>query len=589
MGVTDFLLLSCLGFAITAHAQNCAKPTGGPNMHLKGEDILKETFADGDRAAFECAAGYMSAGGSSSITCTAGSWSTVTLKCERKNCGSPGEVPNGQIHYPQENLFGDYIEITCNEGYRLVGNSRITCGAQGWMGRLPRCEVAKCDEAPQVTDATFTPYKDPYDYGDVVQYSCRNGLTLNGSASIECSDDGTFKPAPPICTRVQCEDLDIPNLDWISGSRPPHGYKAILTYRCRTGYRMVGQPTLTCDINSKWSPGLPRCEMVTCNPPHLVVNGTFNPVKDVYKYGDRVQYSCNTNFRLSGSNSASCSDDGTFKPGPPTCTMIICNPPPPGANRIISPVKEVYKYKDVVQYTCPKGFKLSGSNSASCSDDGTFKPAPPTCTMMTCNRPLPLEHGSFSPVKASYTYKDVVQYSCQTGFKLSGTNSVSCSDDGTFKPEPPTCTKFIPPPQPDIYCEVPHVEHGYLVHDDRPLYRPNDKVTFKCRSFYDMEGDSTLTCQADGQWSPPPPKCAYSHGKVAGVVVGVIVLVVAGAAGAAIYKKKKKQRFRKNNNGNSTNDKGGKSVGDAVGLMETPTGNGQTTEDKLPVGSANEV
>ncbi|XP_030277625.1 C4b-binding protein alpha chain-like isoform X6 [Sparus aurata] len=469
MGVTDFLLLSCLGFAITAHAQNCAKPTGGPNMHLKGEDILKETFADGDRAAFECAAGYMSAGGSSSITCTAGSWSTVTLKCERKNCGSPGEVPNGQIHYPQENLFGDYIEITCNEGYRLVGNSRITCGAQGWMGRLPRCEVAKCDEAPQVTDATFTPYKDPYDYGDVVQYSCRNGLTLNGSASIECSDDGTFKPAPPICTRVQCEDLDIPNLDWISGSRPPHGYKAILTYRCRTGYRMVGQPTLTCDINSKWSPGLPRCEMVTCNPPHLVVNGTFNPVKDVYKYGDRVQYSCNTNFRLSGSNSASCSDDGTFKPGPPTCT------------------------------------------------------------------------------------------------------------------------KFIPPPQPDIYCEVPHVEHGYLVHDDRPLYRPNDKVTFKCRSFYDMEGDSTLTCQADGQWSPPPPKCAYSHGKVAGVVVGVIVLVVAGAAGAAIYKKKKKQRFRKNNNGNSTNDKGGKSVGDAVGLMETPTGNGQTTEDKLPVGSANEV
>ncbi|XP_030277627.1 C4b-binding protein alpha chain-like isoform X8 [Sparus aurata] len=409
MAVNDFLLLSCLGFAITAHAQDCARPSGGPNMHLKDEHTLKETFADGDQAAFECDTGYTSTGGSSSITCTAGSWSAVMLKCQRRSCGSPGELLNGYIDYPKENLFGDHIEITCNQGYRMVGKSTIVCGAAGWLDRLPRCEVVTCDEAPQVKDATFTPYKDSYDFGDVVQYSCRTGLTLNGSASISCSDDGTFKPAPP------------------------------------------------------------------------------------------------------------------------------------------------------------------------------------TCTMMTCNRPLPLEHGSFSPVKASYTYKDVVQYSCQTGFKLSGTNSVSCSDDGTFKPEPPTCTKFIPPPQPDIYCEVPHVEHGYLVHDDRPLYRPNDKVTFKCRSFYDMEGDSTLTCQADGQWSPPPPKCAYSHGKVAGVVVGVIVLVVAGAAGAAIYKKKKKQRFRKNNNGNSTNDKGGKSVGDAVGLMETPTGNGQTTEDKLPVGSANEV
>ena len=53
-------------------------------MNLKGEYILKDTFSDGDRAAFECDVGYTSAGGSSSITCTAGSWSTVTLKCERK-------------------------------------------------------------------------------------------------------------------------------------------------------------------------------------------------------------------------------------------------------------------------------------------------------------------------------------------------------------------------------------------------------------------------------------------------------------------------------------------------------------------------
>ena len=71
-------------------------------------------------------------------------------------------------------------------------------------------------------------------------------------------DHSHFKFSLP--AEVQCEDLDLPNLDWISGSRPPHGYKAILTYKCRTGYRMVGQPTLTCEINSKWSPGLPRCE-----------------------------------------------------------------------------------------------------------------------------------------------------------------------------------------------------------------------------------------------------------------------------------------------------------------------------------------
>ena len=72
--------------------------------------------------------------------------------------------------------------------------------------------------------------------------------------------------------------------------------------------------------------------------------------------------------------------------------------------------------------------------------------------VMTCNRPLPLEHGSFSPVKDSYKYEDVVKFSCQTGFRLSGSNSVSCSDDGTFKPEPPTCTSkcFFSPPPPSL-------------------------------------------------------------------------------------------------------------------------------------------
>ena len=53
-------------------------------MHLKDEYILKETFADGDRAVFTCDVGYISAGGSSSITCSAGSWNTVTLTCNSK-------------------------------------------------------------------------------------------------------------------------------------------------------------------------------------------------------------------------------------------------------------------------------------------------------------------------------------------------------------------------------------------------------------------------------------------------------------------------------------------------------------------------
>lgn len=58
---------------------------------------------------------------------------------------------------------------------------------------------------------------------------------------------------------------------------------------------------------------------------------------------------------------------------------------------------------------------------------------------MTCPRPPIVADGTFSPNKESYQYKDVVEYSCHKDFILSGVKSMSCSLDGTFKPAPPTC------------------------------------------------------------------------------------------------------------------------------------------------------
>lgn len=45
---------------------------------------IYESFPHGSSVKFKCNTGYHAAGGSSSITCTAGSWSRVTLRCERK-------------------------------------------------------------------------------------------------------------------------------------------------------------------------------------------------------------------------------------------------------------------------------------------------------------------------------------------------------------------------------------------------------------------------------------------------------------------------------------------------------------------------
>uniref|UniRef100_A0A1A8DZ16 Sushi domain-containing protein n=1 Tax=Nothobranchius kadleci TaxID=1051664 RepID=A0A1A8DZ16_NOTKA len=260
MGVTALLLLSFLGLAIIAQAQDCSKPIGGPNMYLKGDAILQNTFPDGSKVSFSCNTGYTPAGGSSSITCTAGTWSRLSLVCERKNCGAYPEVENGNVDYPKgDTLYGDTAKVICNQGYNLVGQAESRCDDQGWTGRPPVCEVTTCDTPKTITNGTYDPLKEQYTFRDVVRYTCLNDNALNGAPLLTCSEDGNFQPGPPTCVWVDCKNPTIPNAEFVEGSRPPHRFSASITYRCLPGFEMNGASTITCNIASQWSPGIPQC------------------------------------------------------------------------------------------------------------------------------------------------------------------------------------------------------------------------------------------------------------------------------------------------------------------------------------------
>ena len=51
---------------------------------LSPEFIGPTTFEDGSSVKFRCDIGYEGAGGSSTITCTNGQWSTLALTCKSK-------------------------------------------------------------------------------------------------------------------------------------------------------------------------------------------------------------------------------------------------------------------------------------------------------------------------------------------------------------------------------------------------------------------------------------------------------------------------------------------------------------------------
>uniref|UniRef100_A0A3Q2P2V3 Sushi domain-containing protein n=1 Tax=Fundulus heteroclitus TaxID=8078 RepID=A0A3Q2P2V3_FUNHE len=277
MGVAALFLLSslCL-FAVTAQAQQCSKPSGGPNMDLKSDYITETTFADGATVAFSCNPGYRAAGGSSTITCTAGQWSAVLLRCERKNCGALPEVTNGDVIYTDGTEFGDTAKVQCKPGYNPVGGSAVVrCEVEGWSSRLQTCEVVKCVPPGGIVNGTFSPMKESYDYREVVRYSCsKDFLVLNGSRELICSENENFSPAPPTCVWVECKDPVIQNAEFESGSRPPHRLNSVVTYSCKPGYKMEGPSTVTCNLNSQWSPSLPKCNKIAKPTPPSTTSTT---------------------------------------------------------------------------------------------------------------------------------------------------------------------------------------------------------------------------------------------------------------------------------------------------------------------------
>ncbi|CAJ1084549.1 C4b-binding protein alpha chain-like [Xyrichtys novacula] len=266
MAVRYFSLLCCLGLAFTAQAQDCSRPIPGTNMQLREKDAETQEFPPGSKVGFTCVIGYTPAGGSPSSVCTGGVWTPVTLTCERKSCGSPGDVLHGHIEYHDGTEFGDTAEVICDEGYKLVGRSQLSCGDQGWKGRLPVCEVTKCEPPPQIADGVYYPESEIYEYRESIQYTCSKDFSLVGSKYRSCSGTGTFEPEAPTCSNIKCPNPEVENGDRYGGYKPSYKYKDTVQHKCTTGYTPIGDDVSTCGPDGKWSPPLLRCERTTKPP-----------------------------------------------------------------------------------------------------------------------------------------------------------------------------------------------------------------------------------------------------------------------------------------------------------------------------------
>jgi len=108
-------------------------------------------------------------------------------------------------------------------------------------------------------------------------------------------------------------------------------------------------------------------------------------------------------------------------------------------------------FEDVCTFTCDDGYDLSGTPIRTCQSDQTWSGSEATCSKGTmlfeviydgicflyvaqCPVLTAPENGSISC--SGTEFEDICNITCDDGFVVNGSNTITCGEDGTWSGEP---------------------------------------------------------------------------------------------------------------------------------------------------------
>ncbi|XP_054432422.1 coagulation factor XIII B chain isoform X2 [Pteronotus mesoamericanus] len=431
------------------------------------------------------------------------------LYAEEKPCGLPS-VKNGRIapyYYTFESFYfpmsvNQKLSFSCLAGYTtLTGKQedRTACTAEGWSPE-PRC-FKKCTK-PDLIHGHIPEAKLLYTIQERLRYRCGPGYKTPGGQdeeAVQCLASGWS--SLPACSKGQ-ETCVAPELQHGNYTTTQKTFRVRdkARYECAPGYVTAGGASAEeaeCRTHG-WSL-TPKCTKLKCPSLRFLENGYFHPVKQAYGEGEVVQFFCNENYYLSGSDLIQCYNFGWY-PEAPVCEgrRNRCPPPPLPLNSKIRTYSTTYRPGETIRIECELNFEIQGSEEIRCNN-GTWT-EPPKCVEVkgktACEEPPLVENGAADLHSRVYYNGDRVTYSCQSGYHLRGPKEIICNHGNWTRP--PECAanrETCPAP--------PGVVNGAIVHGSLASYTAGSSVEYKCNQYYLLKGEKRSRCE-HGQWSDPP-------------------------------------------------------------------------------------
>ncbi|TSN12231.1 Sushi, von Willebrand factor type A, EGF and pentraxin domain-containing protein 1 [Bagarius yarrelli] len=491
---------------------NCGRPP-----IIKNGRVIGTNYGYNGKVKYECNVGYILAGNPTLICRGDGLWDDPPPRCDIVTCDPPEDISHGFLNGSSFN-FEDVVEYVCFPGYETVGSPILRCAADGnWLGTVPECRLCICN--PPVLKFGVVLGRD-HTCGASVWFRCDEGYTILGPTEAVCDKGGLWSPGVPICSRGRCTTPPpaVPNAVVLGGTAVPDE----VTYGCRQGYHLRGNPNLSCGRLGRWEVPSLHCDPVSCDEPPPVPNAEI--LQSVFTYGNTAQYRCKEGYMLvTQTNTIHCQSDGTWSKH-----TMSCGPPPIVENAVSLPADE--SYQSVVMYICNTGMNLIGPQNLTCQADGTWSSPAPTCEAPKgCERPEGILNGRIQ--EQSLVSWKALEFYCNKGYTLQGEFLVVCTGNGSWSSTFPVCTPQTCPPPPGLTGNNVNTSL-FLVGQTVPITCP------KGQQVKGRHGQSTaiLTCRGDQTWTPIRAVCErVSCGPPLHMANGVVRGAVFQPGGVAEY------------------------------------------------------
>ncbi|KAM9329386.1 sushi, von Willebrand factor type A, EGF and pentraxin domain-containing protein 1 [Gastrophryne carolinensis] len=469
----------------------------------------------GDIAYYYCDDGY-SMSDNSIMHCNAqGKWVPPADKeiphCISDFCEKPPEVPYGILESQTKAKFvyGTTVSFKCTEGFVLNTTSKTECMRGGQWNPSPlsiQCIPVRCGQPSGIRNGYFS--GNNYSFDAVVAYSCNKGYYIKGEKKRTCQASGEWSGRLPTCHPVSCGQP--PELEnGVVENKTGMVFQDEVIYTCNPGYKLAGSPKRVCQYNKQWyTESAPTCLLLSCEKPPPLKDGYVKG--ETIDVGSKITFVCDEGYELVGDSSWTCQKNAKWdRKQLPKCVPSKCQEPPLIENQLI--LKEITSEIGVVKFSCREGYVLEGSSVLRCLPSQHWNDTFPVCKLVLCPKPPDIDFGEpkstpsispendFGDLKTVDTFQfgSKVQYSCIDGFLLKGKAEITCNIVGKWSPDLPSCVP-VECPQPDeILNGIVDVQGlTYL-----------SSVLYTCKPGFELLGNATLICGADGHWIGRMPVC----------------------------------------------------------------------------------